>query len=198
MPLPEDPVKRREALDRYAAARKLKRLEDPIESKNRNRIYQERFYHKKPENAQKVIEKTKHQRWKHKRRSVGRHWRTDKRRVYDISSYAGQRSGNIWPGSPIRLLSTIPSENTSVLAAIAILTWGIECGGSGTMSQITIPITAQISTIVTPVSHLTGAVHCPLDTKILPLVRASISIFAMRPDLLQQLQTPRRKGSETE
>jgi hypothetical protein len=59
MPLPEDPVKRREALDRYAAARKLKRLEDPIESKNRNRIYQERFYHKKPENAQKVIERNK-------------------------------------------------------------------------------------------------------------------------------------------
>jgi hypothetical protein len=54
--LPKDPVKRREALDEQIAARRLQRLENPIETKNRNRVYNERYYYGKPETRERIAQ----------------------------------------------------------------------------------------------------------------------------------------------
>lgn len=86
----------------------------------------------------------------------------------------------------------------SALVAIRILTWDIGYGGSVMTIRITVPTTVQVSTTATPVLWPIGAEQCPLDTRILSLVRATGSNFATQPDLLKHLRTSRRKDSEPE
>jgi hypothetical protein len=55
--LPKDPVKQREILDEQIAARRLQRLENPIEFRNRSRTYKERYYHGgKPEIRERIAQ----------------------------------------------------------------------------------------------------------------------------------------------
>ena len=86
----------------------------------------------------------------------------------------------------------------SALVAMRILILDISYGGSVMIIRITVLTTVQISMTATPVLWPIGAEQCPLDTRILPLARATVSISATRPDLLKHLQTPRRKDSEPE
>lgn len=67
--LPKDPVKRREALDKQNAAKRLQSLENPTEIRNRNRAYNERYY-RKPETKERIARykqrpEVKEQRRKH-------------------------------------------------------------------------------------------------------------------------------------
>jgi NAD-dependent dihydropyrimidine dehydrogenase PreA subunit len=53
---PKDPIKRRKVLDERTAARRLQRLENPIETRNRQRVYNERYYYGKPETRERIAQ----------------------------------------------------------------------------------------------------------------------------------------------
>jgi hypothetical protein len=65
---PKDPVKRREALDEQNAARRLQRLENPTEIRNRTRAYNERCYYGKPETRERIAQYRQRPEVKEKRR----------------------------------------------------------------------------------------------------------------------------------